>query len=142
MMCCDFDLSKSANPGLSRILFETTCLFSAVIISIMASFSSSVKTYLNFGKVRFASDKGHLEPKFVTYSGCLGVLDDGSRVHALREDLVEAVDEGAVVDEAWLLRLVPVDHYRRKFSGIMTKGGGKSLKDKIPNGQNPYRQNL
>ena len=49
VMCYDFDLSKSANPGLRRILFETTCLLRAVTISIMASFSSSVKTYLNFG---------------------------------------------------------------------------------------------
>ena len=40
--------------------------------------------------------------KFVTYSGRSGVLNNFSRVHRIREDLIEPVNKVTVVDKTWL----------------------------------------
>lgn len=71
--------------------FVITCLFSSVIISIILSFSSSAKTYLNF-EIRISI--------FVTYGGGEGILNDLTRVASIREDGIKAVNELTVVDQA------------------------------------------
>ena len=90
----------------------TTCLFNAVIISIIESFSSSVKTYLNLVGTKgliWWTNSGY-QIKSVTYGSCSGVLNHFSGVHGVKEHLIELVDKGAVVDVTRaIVHLVAID---------------------------------
>ena len=98
----------------------------------MASFSSSVKTYLNLDEglalSEMARSKNAPDRIFVTYSGGSRVLDDFSGVHLVGEDLVELVDEFAVVDESRLiLGLVSSDQLGGlRLGQIYSKGSNAS----------------